>query len=321
MKHPPYHLRVNKAVDRFLFIELIGYLSKEFSYTTGNYYGFGGPFLEDFRMVHHYFPNISLTSLEKNQATYKRQMLHKNTKNISLINEDLTSFLTGAYKAKINDLFWLDYTGLKMDYFTEFMRLLTQAEPETIIKITLRSEWLDVNETNMETIDKRIKVFISEFGTILPKETISARSLKSPDILFLIQRMTNIAAQSCLGGRSLSFELLHSCTYNDGTPMISITGMLCSDDVAALKARKSLQGWRFGNHDWNSKPHSVNVPILSQEERIKINKYLPVKTRSSKQIANRLGYNIENTRPQTEEALLQYADFYRHYPSFVKTAP
>jgi len=97
--------------------------------------------------------------------------------------------------------------------------------------------------------------------------------------------------------------------------------MLCANEAAVNKAKNSLKTWRFKNHDWGIKPHSVNVPILSQEERIHINRYLPTKTRSAKQLAARLGYNIENGRSKTEEALSQYADFYRHYPSFVKAAP
>ncbi|MDD4736283.1 MAG: hypothetical protein PHP44_09270 [Kiritimatiellae bacterium] len=321
MKHPPYHLRVNKAVDRFLFIELIGCLYSEFGYSKANYYGFGGPFLEDFRLLHHYFPEINLTSLEKNQATYKRQQLHKSSKKIHLIDENLTAFLLSSYEAKLNDIFWLDYTGLKMDIFVEFQRLLTMVEPEAVIKITLNSHWLDTNEQNAAFINEQTNDFVKKFGTIIPREEITGRLLKPAEFPLLLQRMINVAAQNSLGGRNLSFELLHSCTYDDGTPMLSVTGMLCSDETSIQKAKSSVKSWRFKNHEWDIKPHSVNVPILSHEERIAINRYLPTKTRSVKNIANRLGYNIESSRPKTEDALLQYADFYRHYPSFIKVSP
>ena len=51
MRHPPYHLRTNKAVDRLLLVELLRVL--EANGGPFSYYSLGGPFLEDLRVMDH----------------------------------------------------------------------------------------------------------------------------------------------------------------------------------------------------------------------------------------------------------------------------
>lgn len=75
MSHPPYHLRHNKAVDRFLFIDLISKINEvsNGAIASYTYHSLGGPFLEDFKLMHHYFPLINMVCIEKDLETHKRQ--------------------------------------------------------------------------------------------------------------------------------------------------------------------------------------------------------------------------------------------------------
>ena len=58
MKHPPYHLRANKAADRLILMETITRVTRALSASMDDYtyYGFGGPFLEDFKLIRKFFP-------------------------------------------------------------------------------------------------------------------------------------------------------------------------------------------------------------------------------------------------------------------------
>src|SRR4051812_19350800 len=96
MKHPPYHLRSNKAVDRFLLIELLRAISPSHKSTT--YYSLAGPFLEDLRLLEHFFPEMKLVSLESNEHTYKRQKFHQFNSRMTLLHRNLSDFLTHDYK-------------------------------------------------------------------------------------------------------------------------------------------------------------------------------------------------------------------------------
>ena len=48
----PYKLRPNKAVDRELFLSLLCRLGAHLMVERYKYIGLGGPFLEDFRLLH-----------------------------------------------------------------------------------------------------------------------------------------------------------------------------------------------------------------------------------------------------------------------------
>ena len=48
----PYKLRPNKAVDRELFLGMLARLAASLKLENYRYVGLGGPFLEDFRLIH-----------------------------------------------------------------------------------------------------------------------------------------------------------------------------------------------------------------------------------------------------------------------------
>ncbi|MGH7814651.1 MAG: O-methyltransferase [Candidatus Binataceae bacterium] len=66
MKAPAYHLRPNKAVDRLIFMEAIQHLEGVHPLDSYTYYGFGGPFLEDCRLIYERHPKIKIVSSNGN---------------------------------------------------------------------------------------------------------------------------------------------------------------------------------------------------------------------------------------------------------------
>ena len=93
MKHPAYHLRMNKAVDRYALLEAIDRLGKVARLEEYTYYGLGGPYLEDFRLVHERFPRLKLVSIEEDDETLKRQAFHMPCRTLKLERSDFGSFL------------------------------------------------------------------------------------------------------------------------------------------------------------------------------------------------------------------------------------
>ena len=93
MKQPPYHLKVNKAIDRFLLVEILNRLKGPCNNLSGyTYYGFGGPFLEDCRLIHDRCPEIKIVSIERDEDIFKRQKFHSFSANLDLIYKDFDSF-------------------------------------------------------------------------------------------------------------------------------------------------------------------------------------------------------------------------------------
>src|SRR5690606_21298891 len=121
MRHPPYHLRTNKAVDRLLLVDILRHANKSRKrYGKFTYHSLAGPFLEDLRVIDHFFPEMNLISLEGNGQTFKRQEFHQFSSRVTLKLRTLADFLIHDYQPGIIDVFWLDYTDLKPSHFEEF---------------------------------------------------------------------------------------------------------------------------------------------------------------------------------------------------------
>ena len=188
MNHPPYHLRVNKAIDRFLLIEILDILKGYCDISDYTYYGFGGPFLEDCRLIHDRCPEIQIVSVEKNHQTFRRQEFHRFSKKLELINTDFASFI--AHFSSIGrEIFWLDYTNLSLGHFDDFENVLGKVAENSIVKITIRAE--PENNKNLADFEK-------EYGKILPS-SIQQKDIERPlPFVKLLQKMLKMASKDAL---------------------------------------------------------------------------------------------------------------------------
>lgn len=314
MRHPPYHLRVNKAIDRFLLVQIIDILKRYCDIADYTYYGFGGPFLEDCRLIHNRCPEIKIVSIEKNEHTFKRQEFHRFSKNLDLRQIDFASFLAN-FSSDGKEIFWLDYTDLRFGHFDDFKNILGKVSENSIVKITVRAELPKPPSNGLSAWEK----FQRDYGQILPKSKQETDIERLIPFLKLLQKMFKIASQQVLpaSGESV-FQLLDSVHYNDQTEMLSLTGMVCNKKQVS-DVRQWFKNWAFRNLDWKAKaPRKIDVPILSTKERLHLEKYLPTKAKTGRSLARALGYRIDKSASGHLEKLKQYEEFYPYYPYFAR---
>lgn len=309
MSHPPYHLRPNKAIDRFILIEAIRKLERINDLSDYTYYGFGGPYLEDFRVLNEYCPEIGMVSIEQNANVLKRQRFHQPCKTIRLQNAKFNSFLAEFDPKDKKSIFWLDYTKLNLEAFEDFQILLEKVATDSIIKITLQAMPMDYNGK----ADK----FREQFGKFMPDPSADPPILLE-DYVVLLQDMLQIAAQQVLPATGeMTLQPLASFFYADGATMFTFTGIVCKKSDQK-KIRDIFKNWRCANLKWN-KPKQINIPILSTKERLHLQKHLPVKQNTGRRLLQVLGYKIDGQA--SINMMKQYADFYQYYPYFVKALP
>lgn len=326
MRHPPYHLRPNKAVDRALLLEVIGRLQSWCLPKSLTYYGLGGPFLDDVRLISQRFPTMKFVSIECNGDTHRRQRFHRSTKNVRLVNESVESYLKHKFRSGARCVFWLDYTKFRPAQIEEFKAVLGLVGTPSIVKVTVRAQFDDPVDTEagclrpaeaaeihqawMEDLQQR-------FNDYLPRE-LKRADLRRPETATLVQEMLQIAAQSVLPtGGGVVFQLVHSCTYADGpTQMLSVTGVVCDitdrDEIA-----RGFRDWAHANTDWGA-PHPIDVPDLSVKERLYLEKHLPAKVTAVRALQRALGYKIDKTADSSMRKLQQYQEFHAYYPLFSK---
>lgn len=330
MKHPPYHLRTNKAVDRLLLVDIVRALKSTSNYSEFTYYTLAGPFLEDLRVMDHYFPQMRLVSLESNAQTYRRQRFHQFTSRIVLLLQSMTDFLARTYVPGEKDMFWLDYTDLKYPHLVDFQVVLKNAPLGSLVRITLRAEpELDLDPLKGRVSDEELKrvkeqleeAFKDEFLRVLPHEGVDAfASLR--DYARMVQLMVRRAASTALdtSGSKRDFLPIQSTRYNDHTQMLSVTGIICNrTEIAAT--RINLGSVHFANFDWEE-PTEVNIPALSTKEQLHLEAYLPVPDGidAGEWLFPLLGYRIHDTTKSSKLQLSYYADHHREYPNFVRVA-
>jgi hypothetical protein len=311
MRHPAYHLRPNKAVERVAFlagIRLLGELEKLSEYT---YFGFGGPYLEDFRLLYELYPEIKMISIEEDAETYKRQEFHLPCGALELTHVEFTSFLA-RYDAKDKkSIFWLDYTGLEYGYFEDMMVLLGKVATNSMIKVTLRAQPREFMN-NPDEFRRKFEILMPDPSAVPPSA--------SQDLAFLIQGMVEIASQRALpSALPHVFQPVSSFYYSDGTGMFTLTGVVCGRSDQA-KVRSVFSKLPFANLDWE-KPRKIDVPALSTKERLHVQHLLPLGNGAGRVLRRELGYLIDENASQTENKLQQYADFHRYFPYFMKATP
>ena len=321
MKSPAYHLRPNKAAERFAFIEAIRRLTKlGGSLEEYTYYGLGGPYLEDCRLLYEFYPEISMVSVEENEEVFKRQEFHLPCGTLHLEPKDMKSFIIQYQPNDKKSIFWLDYTRLEYECFDDFKALLGKVAEKSMIKITLRAEPDDFwDEYKKLRIDKA-EGFRKIFDKVMPNPSADPPR-DSGGLAHLLQKMLQIAAQQALPAEatSLVFQPVSSFYYSDGKGMFTLTGIVC-ERANKWRVRRTFNGWEFANLTW-AKPKLIDIPILSTKERLSLQHCLPCSGARGATLRTELGYLIDSDSVTTDDALEQYAAFHRYSPYFVRGIP
>ncbi len=330
MKHPPYHLRTNKAVDRLFLVNILRAFGAGKDFSNFTYYSLAGPFLEDLRVMDHFIPEMKLVSLESNSQTWERQKFNQFCSRLELKNCTLSDFFTHDYSASPYDVFWLDFTDLKFERFNEFQRVLRSVLPNSVVRITLRAE----PEVNIDSLEDRLpekeyfglrkeleQSFENEFDLVLsPQIDLSNAFEKTTVFASLVQEMIKTAASQALDnpGSEVDFLPVQCTRYNDNTQMVSVTGIVCTRaDIQAIRIK--LEAIPFTNFGWEE-CHKINVPALTVKERLHLEKHLPIPTgqNAGDILFEALGYMIDNGAKRSKLQLTHYAECHREYPKFVQ---
>ena len=311
MKQPAYHLRPNKAVDRFILLEVIRRLGRIENLADYTYYSLGGAYLEDFRVLYEFSQDISLVSIEEKEHIVKRQEFHRPCSTLQLKHVNLVDFLNDCEYRDQKSIFWLDFTNLTFSNFERFEFLLRNVAERSLVKISLRA-----HATDWSTHPKD---FVEEFRRIMPDPN-SEPPLLIPRYTKLIQDMLQIVAQRALSSECpVTFQPITSFFYSDFSGMLTLTGIVRSRQEED-KFRSEFEGWQFANLDW-SEPKVIDVPLLSTKERLFLQEKLPCKEDAGKALFDALGYELEEKKGRTKLQFEQYAEFHRYYPYFIRAAP
>ena len=327
MNAPAYHLRPNKAVDRFLLVESLKRLEKAQKLSDFTYFGLGGPYLEDFRSLHENFENIHMVSIEKNREVFQRQKFHRPFSTLELLHVDLFDFINAYEAGEKKAVFWLDYTDLKYCNLEYFGLLMKKVPINSILKISLRAEaedYFDCNRcVNSDCQCNRHGAnrsrFREEFGELMPRPD-SDPPRREEMYVKLIQDLVRLSTvRALIGEPDLVFQPINSFYYRDSVGILTVTGVVCFR-TEICRYRDVFDGWEFANLDW-SEPKRIRIPVLSTKERLKLQPRLPNHGPVGKTLHRELGYLISGSKRSTRRQLENYSEFHLYYPYLIRGIP
>ncbi len=324
----PYHLRHNKAIDRNLFLELLTMINRYTNVSKYTYVGFGGAFLEDFKLIHNHTGIKSMVSIEQEEEVVKRQKFNSPAKCIKyrhIKSEELIE----NFDINKSAIIWLDYASPRelSGQLNEIQTLVPKLKNNDILRVTLNanpatlfqekdlSAGEDLKERRYEVLEERAGNYM--LGEDKDEITTQLNATNYPKILC---RILKFAINKGMEGRQSFFQPLTAFAYNDSFhTMLTFCGIVLDrTDKKEFLKKTGIKKWKLNSMD-GIDTHKINIPELSIRERLFIDSLLP--NYSAESILRKLKFNIGKNEEETLEQLKNYVNFYRHYPYFSKVLP
>lgn len=315
----PYRLRPNKAVDRELFLALLTRLAPNLGLQRYHYVGLGGPFLEDFRLLHSRIgigvkragrSVGKLTCVESDPDVHKRQRFNRPVASIRCVHSTLEDFLDQTTFSRPS-IIWFDYTDPsgRLAQIRRFASTINKVPLGSILRITLNAQPEPRPSDQAGTFDLqewRRTRFIEQFGTFVPSGIdASEMTLKrfGPTLLQVLGLAVSREERYFRDRRVVWALATH---YADGQAMVTAALVVCSREDTATE--KLVRGWEF--FATPDAPHLLDLPPLSSLERLTLE--------SNSDARRKLGFDLNKVvEPRLcDDPFDVFKKFYRLYPHF-----
>lgn len=317
-----YKLRPNKAVDRELFLSFLTRLSALLKLENYKYVGLGGPFLEDFRMIHARIGIKDMVCIDSDKQTHLRQEFNKPIESVECVHSTLEEFLDETEFEK-PVILWLDFTDPRaiQTQIELFSRQVIELPNNSILRVTLNANPSSLGKPNQSEISVRVeegevldsdKPTEQEWRLIKFKERLAdycPANIDSDDMLQknygrTLLRILSLAAEKSaleVSKRKVTWGL--ATLYSDGQFMITATAVVTDEDPDEIK--NILEYWEY--HTIPEDPHVLDLPALSMLERLTME--------SLKDPQSKLGYELPDSYMK-KDPFETFKKYYRVFPHF-----
>lgn len=305
----PYRLRPNKAVDRELFLSLLMRLAPKLALEKYHYVGLGGPFLEDFRLIHGRIGIAKMTCIETEEQVHKRQLFNRPIASIECVHKSLEDYLDET-SLDSPAIIWFDYTEPKgiTSQIERFARTIGTVPIGSVLRITLNANPSslgrpDGNLSEAELMEWRLQAFQRRLGALFPNGLIADGMKQENFGKSLLHALKLAVEKEVLSFRDRRIVWALATHYADGQAMVTAALVVCQNDDKTIE--EVVQAWEF--HATTDAPHRVDLPALSTLERLTME--------SNDDAQAKMGFELP-TSNMGENPFDVFKKFYRIYPHF-----
>jgi hypothetical protein len=286
--------------------------------------GLGGPFLEDFRLIHSRIGIDKMVCVESEEAVHRRQSFNRPRESIHCVHANLEEFLeTTEFDGPV--VLWLDFTEPKtvvsqIEAFARqacelpiysVVRITLNANPGSLGKppagqtaVTLPGESTKAGGTETE-LDWRLARFKERLGGRAPSklspEDMTHRNFGTS----LLKALWLCADRGILDHPERKLVWALATHYSDGQPMVTATVVVVPEHDQDV--RSIIDAWQFASSP--STPLRLDLPALSTIERLTMESTADPKAR--------MGYDLPES-DMGEDPFDAFKRFYRMYPHFAR---
>jgi len=305
----PYRLRPNKAVDRELFLSLLTRIAPTLVLENHHYIGLGGPFLEDFRLVHARIGIDRMTCVEIEKEVHKRQLFNRPIESVECVHSSLEDYLDGCdFERPV--VVWFDYTEPKPIFkqIGRFARTVGEVKLNSVLRITLNAQPGALGDPKPRLSGPalwawRLEKFRERLGTLFPDE-LTPESMETKSYGPSVLRALYLAVQKeVLNFKDRKVVWALGTHYADGQPMVTATLIVCDANDTIIEPL--VKSWIY--YTPSDTPLRIDLPALSTLERLTME--------SSNDPKMKLCFGLPDSK-LGEDPYEVFKKFYRIYPHF-----
>jgi hypothetical protein len=304
-----YAIRPNKTVERKIVFSGLTKLSAEaVNLSAYNYIGLGSLWFIDFMMAHQTLGIKSMISIEADPIGYQRSEFNRPLSCIEVVHGETTLTIPDLRLEDRPAVIWFDYdSSIRGPVIEDIGLIVGNCAPNTVLIVTINAKALDLptkdendNEIDKETSLRRIA------GDLVPTPLPSKRfkPLHYPKLLCDI--LTGQFQSATLNsGRSGVFIKLFELVYKDGTPMVTVGGIIAAPETE-VEIRQLVE-----SPNWKGiVAETIAVPPLTVKEKLALDRFMPSKNPPTDAQMDEIGFRLER------DQLATYHRHYLNYPMF-----
>jgi hypothetical protein len=319
----PYRLRPNKAVDRELFLSLLMRLAPALSLEQYRYVGLGGPFLEDFRLIHARLGIAKMTCIETEEQVHRRQLFNRPVPSIVCVHSKLEEYLDEHDFAE-PVIIWFDYTEPRgiTTQIERFARTIGTVPIGSVLRVTLNANPTslgtpDPRDLSVEVDDEasedravrptiqewRLERFRERLGSLFPSGLTADGMIHKNYGVSLLRAVKLAVENEALSFRDRSIVWALATHYADGQAMVTAALVVCPAEAHSIE--QLVKNWEF--YTTTDAPHRLDLPALSTLERLTME--------SNDDAKVKLDFELPKS-DMGENPFEVFKKFYRIYPHF-----
>lgn len=303
-----YALRPNKAVERKIVFAGLQCLSRVVDLANHRYVGFGSLWFIDYLMAHKLLGIASMTSIERDAIGSRRAEYNRPLGCIEVVPGESSLIIPTLRLDEMPSVVWLDYdSSINGPTITDLGLLVPRCAANSVVIVTInaKKDELDAKDENGVEIDAATSLRAIA-GDLVPNPLPSRRLQPSNYPRLLCEILSNqLQSKTVNSGRSEPFIKLFDLSYTDGTPMVTVGGILAAaekaDEIRALVASASWEGI-VGD--------TVSIPPLTAKEKIALDRMMPAALAPTVKQVDKLGFSLK------AEQIRVYHRYYKYYPVF-----